>query len=416
MSDPKTYEPEYSFSGFQASSPATPLPATKLDAEISGIADAISDHAAAIEDVRRSDGALKNNIVTYDSLSKSLQLTFDPTNGEAVAAGIAIAEAAAAAAAASSASAGTNATSAAASAAAAATSAGSVNLALFLTKAGNLAGMGNNDTALSNINAMKRDGTNAQGRLAVSADYSVTDWNSAIASGYYSASPGAANAPDSANYWLVHVMAADTAQTWITQIAYQFAAAATSTDSVLVYRRYSYSVSGTRVWTPWISNGVVPVGTTIWVNGTTAPPGYIKENGALLLRASYPGLWSFASSGATNNIVTEAAWASGSQGAFSTGDLSTTFRIPDARGGFIRALDDGRGLDSGRTIGTFQGDILKDHTHSGVVVSAANYNSPGGATTVVQALNGGNSGGINGGLGGAETRPKNFAKLACIKF
>ncbi|MCK1670405.1 hypothetical protein [Bradyrhizobium sp. 150] len=416
MSDPKTYDPDYSFSGFQASSPATPLPATKLDAELSGISAAITDHAAAIENVRRSDGALKNNIVTYDSLSKSLQLTFDPTNGEAVAAAIAIAQAAATAASGSATSAGTSATNAAASAAAAATSAGSVNLALFLTKAGNLAGMGNNDTALSNINAMKRDGTNAQGRLAVSADYSVADWNTAIASGYYSASPGAANAPDSANYWLVHVMAADTDRTWITQIAYQFAAAATSTDSVLVYRRFSYSVSGTRVWTPWISNGVVPVGTTIWVNGTTAPPGYVKENGALLLRASYPGLWSFASSGATNNIVTEAAWASGSQGAFSTGDLSTTFRIPDARGGFIRAWDDGRGLDSGRVIGTFQADLLKDHTHNGNNNSSLPNQTGGGSLALDTGHSTVATGGVNGGLGGSETRPKNFAKLACIKF
>ncbi|UWU83155.1 hypothetical protein N2605_26910 [Bradyrhizobium yuanmingense] len=109
MSDPTDYTPSYSFSGFRASSPVTPLPASKLDDELARISEAVNDHADAINDVRRSDGALKNNIVAYDSLSRSLQLTFDPTNGEAVAAPIAVAQAAATAASGSATSAGTSA-------------------------------------------------------------------------------------------------------------------------------------------------------------------------------------------------------------------------------------------------------------------------------------------------------------------
>jgi len=50
---------------------------------------------------------------------------------------------------------------------------------------------------------------------------------------------------------------------------------------------------------------------------------------------------------ASGNIVSEATWLGGSTGAFSTGDLSTTFHIPDARGEFIRGYDDGGGIDSG---------------------------------------------------------------------
>jgi hypothetical protein len=43
------YTPGYSFSGFQASSPAAPLPAPKLDAELGAIAAKLLDLRAMIE-------------------------------------------------------------------------------------------------------------------------------------------------------------------------------------------------------------------------------------------------------------------------------------------------------------------------------------------------------------------------------
>jgi microcystin-dependent protein len=65
-------------------------------------------------------------------------------------------------------------------------------------------------------------------------------------------------------------------------------------------------------------------------------------------------------------LVTDAAWlaANGPTGAFSQGDGSTTFRIPDLRGEFIRGFDDGRGADAGRGIGTFQDGQLLSHGHA----------------------------------------------------
>ncbi|WP_407121627.1 hypothetical protein [Bradyrhizobium sp. STM 3561] len=57
-----------------------------------------------------------------------------------------------------------------------------------------------------------------------------------------------------------------------------------------------------------MSNDAMPVGSTIYVNSTSAPPGYVKENGVLLSRASFPALWDYAN--ASGNIVSEAAWAS----------------------------------------------------------------------------------------------------------
>jgi microcystin-dependent protein len=92
----------------------------------------------------------------------------------------------------------------------------------------------------------------------------------------------------------------------------------------------------------------------------SAPPlGYIKANGALLSRASYPVLWAYAQ--ASGNIaVSDGAWQSGQ---FSPGDGVNTFRIPDARGYHPRAWDDGRGIDSGRVLGSVQSDQFPSHAH-----------------------------------------------------
>ena len=69
---------------------------------------------------------------------------------------------------------------------------------------------------------------------------------------------------------------------------------------------------------------------------TTAPTGWLKANGAAVSRTTYNAL--FAAIGTT----------------FGAGDGSTTFGLPDLRGEFIRGLDDGRGVDAGRAIGSAQ--------------------------------------------------------------
>ena len=76
MADPTRYDVEYSFSGYQAVNPAEPLPAPELDNELANIETALDSVADAIHDVRRSDGALKNGIVTQESLSSSLSIGF----------------------------------------------------------------------------------------------------------------------------------------------------------------------------------------------------------------------------------------------------------------------------------------------------------------------------------------------------
>jgi hypothetical protein len=72
MADPIPYVVTYSFSGFQATSPASPLPAPQVDDEYANIATSIGSLVAGLMDVRRSDGALKNGIVTIESLSTAV--------------------------------------------------------------------------------------------------------------------------------------------------------------------------------------------------------------------------------------------------------------------------------------------------------------------------------------------------------
>lgn len=120
MSDPTKYTRDYSFTDYQASNPSAPLPGLQVDAELEDVEASIGEIVDAIKDVRRSDGKLKNGIVTVDSL--------DPTVAAGVGSGaLASAEAAAAsadAAASSAVAAASSAGSAAGSANTAATSAG----------------------------------------------------------------------------------------------------------------------------------------------------------------------------------------------------------------------------------------------------------------------------------------------------
>lgn len=120
MANPTPYERSYSFSDFQTGNPSSPLPGIQVDNELENVEQSLNEAIDAIKDVRRSDGKLKNGIVTVDSL--------DPTVAAGVGSG-ALASAAAAAASASAAAdsaeaAAASAGSAAGSAGTAATSAG----------------------------------------------------------------------------------------------------------------------------------------------------------------------------------------------------------------------------------------------------------------------------------------------------
>ena len=49
---------------------------------------------------------------------------------------------------------------------------------------------------------------------------------------------------------------------------------------------------------------------------------------------------------------------------YGAGNGSSTFNLPDLRGEFIRGFDNGRGVDSGRSVASSQGSQNDSHNHS----------------------------------------------------
>lgn len=195
----------------------------------------------------------------------------------------------------------------------------------------------------------------------------------------------------------------------------------------------------------------VPVGSIIYVAMTAPPSSYLKANGASLLRVDFAAL--FAQIGTTYGAVD-----------------SSHFNLPELRGEFIRCLDDGRGLDAGRVIGSVQASDFASHTHtatsavnnanhahsfsdassstssagshSHAIGGAANvpseggwsYRNAGSTSSVISAAAGAHThtvavSGTTGlqnanhshvitvnAAGGADTRPRNVAMLGCIKY
>lgn len=55
------------------------------------------------------------------------------------------------------------------------------------------------------------------------------------------------------------------------------------------------------------------------------------------------------------------------------GVTGTTFVLDEMRGEFLRSLDSGRGVDSGRAVGSWQDSDNKSHTHTGTAASAGEH-------------------------------------------
>ncbi|WP_186088031.1 phage tail protein [Burkholderia gladioli] len=117
--------------------------------------------------------------------------------------------------------------------------------------------------------------------------------------------------------------------------------------------------------TAWVTAaiGTASIGQIVMEARTSARAGYVKCDGAQYKRADYPALWAYAQ--ASGALVSEAEYASGRWGGFSTADGQTYFRVPDLRGEFLRCWSDGRGdVDPGRAIGSFQASQNQAHTHA----------------------------------------------------
>ena len=98
----------------------------------------------------------------------------------------------------------------------------------------------------------------------------------------------------------------------------------------------------------------IPTGMIAPFAMSSPPTGWLECNGATISRSTYATL--FAAIGTT----------------YGAGDGSSTFVLPDLRATFIRGFDNSRGIDTGRTFGSFQdqgipamkGDITDAHGQS----------------------------------------------------
>ena len=164
--------------------------------------------------------------------------------------------------------------------------------------------------------------------------------------------------------------------------------------------------------------GIVPSGTVLYFAGSAAPAGWLKANGAAVSRTVYAAL--FAAIGTT----------------YGAGDFRNTFNLPDLRGEFIRGWDNGRGVDTPRSIGSAQVDAVRQHYHGIGYISPNNDDGAfvvrNWATTeqqTLQFINGNGNSAIrtlsaSSNLGttnaidesAGETRPRNVALLAIIKI
>ena len=115
--------------------------------------------------------------------------------------------------------------------------------------------------------------------------------------------------------------------------------------------------------TEWVlaALSTATVGQIVFEPRTLPRAGFLKANGVLVNRADYPALWTYAQ--ASGTLVSDDEWRNGRWGCFSTGDGSTTFRLPELRGEFIRCWDDARSIDKDRTIGSWQDSTNRLHGH-----------------------------------------------------
>lgn len=125
-------------------------------------------------------------------------------------------------------------------------------------------------------------------------------------------------------------------------------------------------------WKGWTFSESAPVGTVEMFAGATTPMGYLFCKGQSLSTTSYAAL--FAVIG------------------YRYGGSGNNFNLPDFRGVFPRGFDDGRGIDSGRVLGTKQESAApnitgKIHVGYSTVASGAfahaeqNWDGTGGGTT-----------------------------------
>ena len=154
-----------------------------------------------------------------------------------------------------------------------------------------------------------------------------------------------------------------------------------------------------------ISNISSPAGSVMSFASSTPPSGWVECDGSALSRTTYVAL--FTAIGTT----------------YGTGDGSTTFNLPDLRGEFLRGWDNGRGVDSGRALGSWQdaskisSNIIRN-TDQGLYIILSNTEN-----TESHTLSTGQSHATLSSVGNTNPartieslRPRNKSVMYCIKY
>ncbi len=102
----------------------------------------------------------------------------------------------------------------------------------------------------------------------------------------------------------------------------------------------------------------VPTGSVFCMAVATVPTGYFECNGQSLNRNTYAALFAV--------IGTQYGAAD-----------SSTFKVPDLRGEFVRGFDNGRNIDPGRGIGSSQSGQNLSHDHDADASATSNVSDPG---------------------------------------
>lgn len=153
-----------------------------------------------------------------------------------------------------------------------------------------------------------------------------------------------------------------------------------------------------------------------FIAGKTPRPGYLKANGAAVSLAAYGALASNIYCGDSLNATALFGYRCDDPANPSTSRSTTGSHIvlPDLRGEFVRGWDDERNVDVGRAFGSAQVENVRGPAGGGNIVFSA-------SASLTFQLGNGPAGSLIGGLGAfgtgvGDTRPRNIALLACIKF
>lgn len=112
---------------------------------------------------------------------------------------------------------------------------------------------------------------------------------------------------------------------------------------------------------------MLPLGSVIpfLLNTNVPPAGFVFAEGQELSREEYPDLWEKISTEVDtegNPLVINDEDRYDYPGKFTTGDGDSTFRVPNLKGYFLRALD-----ESDREFGSRQSDAIREHSHDVLV-------------------------------------------------